>query len=411
MSLNLRPNLLAACVLASLLASSMSPNAYAEKRTAASVSAGNVSAANVIAGNVSASSATKTLTSANNIELVFVLDTTGSMGGLLEGAKSKIWSIVNDIMQKRGGKDVQVKVGLVAYRDRGDAYITKVTPLTENLDDVYAQLMAYRAEGGGDTPEDVRSALQDTLNKVGWSKPGVPASKIMFLVGDAPPHEDYKNVQDTTTSAKKARELGMIINTIQCGNIRETTLPWRNIAQWGGGEYFAIEQDGGVQVIATPYDAELASLGEKIGGTYMAYGHADLRKSKKAKQVAMEEKVATAASLAPAAAAPAAERAVNKAMNKSAYDESDLVQQFESGSLSLDKIADSDLPDELQALKPAERKAKLEQRMQERKQIKEKIVAVSKKREEFLAQERSKGSVKKTGFDAAVASALEKQIK
>lgn len=397
MSFNLRPNILATCLFAALLATSMSPLAFAEKNTSANAFATGTKE--------------KILSSASNIELVFVLDTTGSMGGLLEGAKSKIWSIVNDIMQKRGGKDVQVKVGLVAYRDRGDAYITQITPLTENLDDVYAQLMAYRAEGGGDTPEDVRSALHEALHKVGWSKAGVPASKIMFLVGDAPPQENYHNVPDTTTTAKKARELGMIINTIQCGNMRETTLPWRNIAQWGGGEYFAIEQDGGVQVIATPYDAELAALGEKIGGTYMAYGSADLRKAKKAKQVAMEEKVAKAASLAPVAAAPAAERAMNKAMNKSAYDEADLVQQLESGNLNLEKIAESDLPDELQALKPAERKAKLEQRSQERKQIKDKIVAVSKQREEFLAQERRKGSVKKTGFDAAVASALEKQIK
>src|SRR6476659_4916413 len=72
------------------------------------------------------------------LEMVFVLDTTGSMGGLLEGAKQKIWSIVNEVQQKQSRPSV--KVGLVAYRDRGDAYVTQVTPLTEDLDKVYSNL-------------------------------------------------------------------------------------------------------------------------------------------------------------------------------------------------------------------------------------------------------------------------------
>ena len=91
---------------------------------------------------------------AKNIEMVFVLDTTGSMGGLIEGAKNKIWRIVNDVMQ---GKDkVNLKLGLVAYRDRGDRYVTEVTPLSDDLDKVYGKLMAYVADGGGDGPEDQR---------------------------------------------------------------------------------------------------------------------------------------------------------------------------------------------------------------------------------------------------------------
>jgi Mg-chelatase subunit ChlD len=223
-----------------------------------------------------------------NLELVFVLDTTGSMGGLLEGAKTKIWGIINDIMQKRGNQNLKVKVGLVAYRDRQDAYLTKVTKLTDNLDDVYAELSSFRAQGGGDLPEDVRSAMREAIDNVGWSNPGPRTSQIIFLVGDAPPHDDYTEVPDTLASTKRARAAGMIVNTIQCGNIAATTLPWRNIAQYGGGEYFSIAQDGGVQSIATPYDVELASLGKSIGSTYLAYGSSDLRQGKQAKQAAME---------------------------------------------------------------------------------------------------------------------------
>src|SRR5204863_2364258 len=85
------------------------------------------------------------------VEVVFCLDTTGSMGGLIEGAKAKIWSICNQIA---GGKPTpDLKVGLVAFRDRGDEYVTKVFDLTDDLDAVYSDLKKFVAAGGGDVPE------------------------------------------------------------------------------------------------------------------------------------------------------------------------------------------------------------------------------------------------------------------
>src|SRR6478672_11899337 len=83
------------------------------------------------------------------VEVVFCLDTTGSMGGLIEGAKQKIWSIVNQIASGRPAPEI--KVGLVAFRDKGDAYITKVFDLTTYLDEVHKNLQGFKAEGGGDT--------------------------------------------------------------------------------------------------------------------------------------------------------------------------------------------------------------------------------------------------------------------
>ena len=225
----------------------------------------------------------------------------------------------------------------------------------------------------------------------------------MFLVGDAPPHDDYQEIQSTGTSAKKARQLGIIIYTIQCGNMQETMTPWRNIAQYGGGEYFAIEQDGGVTNIATPYDAGLARLGEKIGNTYLAYGRADMRHAKQKKQGAVESSSAAAAPVA-----ARANRAVNKALNTNAYDEADLVQKVASGSTTLDKLAESDLPDALATLKPAERQAKLQQTMAERKALQARIIDVSKQRDAYLTRHRAANP---SGFDASVAQALARQIK
>src|SRR5436309_15303678 len=90
------------------------------------------------------------------VEVVFCLDTTGSMGGLIEGAKQKIWAICNQVASGKPTPDL--KVGLVAYRDKGDAYVTRVTDLTDDLDEVHKHLMGFKAEGGGDAPESVNQA-------------------------------------------------------------------------------------------------------------------------------------------------------------------------------------------------------------------------------------------------------------
>src|SRR4051794_19740300 len=135
------------------------------------------------------------------VEVVFCLDTTGSMGGLIDGAKQKIWSLCNQIV---GGKPTpELKVGLVAYRDRGDAYITKVTDLTADLDAIHETLMSFKADGGGDTPESVNEALYVALNNIQWSS-DKNALRIIYLVGDAPPHMDYANDTPYTVSCREA---------------------------------------------------------------------------------------------------------------------------------------------------------------------------------------------------------------
>src|SRR5262249_55634814 len=161
------------------------------------------------------------------------------------------------------------KIGLVAYRDHGDAYVTQVLPLTNDLDKVYSTLMDYRADGGGDTPEDVRQALVDGVRRAGWSEASSRLAQIIFLVGDAPPHQNYTNEPDTLVTAAEAVQKGMIVNTIQCGISGETTSVWKAIAQRGQGQYFAIAQDGGVAAISSPYDEQLGQLATQLGATYV----------------------------------------------------------------------------------------------------------------------------------------------
>lgn len=157
------------------------------------------------------------------IEVCFVLDTTGSMGGLIEGAKQKIWSIANDMIGAKPTPDI--RVGLVAYRDRGDQYITRTFDLTNDIDAVYAQLQSFKAGGGGDEPESVNEALAAAVREMTWSADR-KVLKIIFLVGDAPPHMDYAQGPKYPEVCQEAVKRDLIINTVQCGGIARTTPFW-----------------------------------------------------------------------------------------------------------------------------------------------------------------------------------------
>lgn len=117
------------------------------------------------------------------IEVVFVLDTTGSMSGLIQAAKDKIWSIASTMVSAQPAPEISM--GLVAYRDRGDAYVTKIVDLSIDLNSVYAALIDFTAAGGGDGPESVNQALTDAIREISWSQDG-DSYQVVFLVGDAP---------------------------------------------------------------------------------------------------------------------------------------------------------------------------------------------------------------------------------
>lgn len=343
------------------------------------------------------------------LEMVFVLDTTGSMGGLIEGAKQRIWGIVNEVMQSSSAP--AVRIGLVAYRDRGDEYVTSVLPLTSDLDQVYSALMDYRAGGGGDGPENVRRALADGVRRAGWSQGSSQVARIIFLVGDAPPHEDYADEPDTTITAAEAVQKGMIINTIQCGEMPGTKQVWQRIAQRGQGQYFSIAQDGGVQAIATPYDVQLGELATKLGGTFLAYGGgAGAAGDYHRKEIATRAEVAETTIAQRGAPMAKADRALNKALNSEAY-VGDLLQNIENGSVKLDSVKNEDLPPDLRKLATEQLKNEIEKRLTERRNMRSQILGLSRQRNEFLAAERRKQTGgKQTGFDAAVAAALKEQL-
>ncbi len=340
------------------------------------------------------------------VEVGFVLDTTGSMGPLIEGAKRKIWTIATSIVE--ANPDAEIRMGIVAYRDIGDEYVTKVFPLTTDIQDLYANLLELKARAGGDWPESVNEALHVAVTKLSWTQ-GAEIRRIMFLVGDAPPHMDYAQDVKYPEVMRMAQDRGITVNAVQAGNARDTERVWREIAQLGGGRYIPIPQDGGhLVIIETPFDIEILELQGKMNGTIIPYGPLQQRSS-------VERKAQQYAS-APRATATEMSRYVNKnGYRTSSADaitgDGDLVADVASGRQKLAAVKDEDLPDAVRALSPAARQALLDRQLTERKEINARLTALIKKREAYVVAARAKTPAKADSFDRAVEETLRAQIK
>lgn len=333
------------------------------------------------------------------IEVVFVLDTTGSMGGLLEGAKQKIWSIANDMISAK--PTPELKVGLVGYRDKGDEYVVRPYALTDDIDTMYSHLKAFEAGGGGDTPESVNEALDEAINKMKWSGDR-DVLKIVFLVGDAPPHMDYPQGPKYTDLCRAAAKKDLIINTVQCGGMTETTPIWKEIAKLSEGNYVAIAQSGNVNVVSTPMDAKLAELNKRMGETLIPYGSAEVRRDVGAKQAASEM----------AAAPAAADRlSYNARTKKSVQGSGELLDALASKALKPEEIEAKNLPPEMQKLSRPELDARIAKAGKERAALQKEIEEISQKRSDYIAQETKRlvASGKGDSFDENVAQTIRKQ--
>ena len=343
------------------------------------------------------------------IEVVFVLDTTGSMSGLIDGAKRKIWSIANVIATATPRP--QIRMGLVAYRDRGDSYITQVTPLTDDIDKLYSDLMGLRADGGDDTPESVNQALHEALTSIQWlsgpaaRQPGV--LQVMYLVGDCPPHMDYKDDVKYTDTCQAAASRGIVINTIQCGSDGDTTPIWQAIARSAEGQFFQVEQSGGVISISTPFDGDLARLGSELEATLIDYGDPTVLAAQSEKRE-VQSRLAVAAPSD--AAADRASYNASAAGAKNLYGAQELVQDVLDGKVKLKDVPDSQLPEAMRALSLADREQYVQTRAQQRVTIRAQVDALTIQRDNVIKAELAKaGADGADSFDQSVVKALRDQ--
>ncbi|WP_445711246.1 vWA domain-containing protein [Flavobacterium sp.] len=320
-------------------------------------------------------------TSENKIQVAILLDTSGSMNGLIEQAKSRLWNIVNTLTTlKYKGKTPEIEISLYEYGNSGlsseSNYIRQISPLSTDLDLISENLFSLRTNGG---EEYCGAVIQDAVTQLKW-KDGNKNMKLVYIAGNEPFNQGSINYKD---AVKNALNNDIYVNTIFCGNNEEGIRTfWQDGAITGNGKYFNIDSNQRVQYINTPYDDQITKCNERINTTYISYGRKGAeKKMNQATQDANAESVSKANYV---------ERSVSKSKQVYKNDSWDLVDKISENEEALDDIAKEELPSELKDKNKAEIKVYVAQKSAEREKIQKEISVLAKKRQEYIDNEMKK---------------------
>ncbi len=341
------------------------------------------------------------------VQLALLLDTSNSMDGLIDQAKTQLWSIVGQFAKtKLGGEKPELEVALYQYGNDGlpatEGYVRMVVPLTDDLDRISEALFALTTNGG---EEYCGKVIQVATRQLDWKKSGRGLRSI-FIAGNEPFSQgdvDYRS------ACKAAADKGITVSTIFCGD-RQVGIRtnWQQGAQLAEGSYLCIDQDQNVSPIRAPQDDELARLSSEVNRTYLPYGDARARKDFADRQKAQDENAARAAVSAAAA------RAGFKASGLYKNSGWDLVDAAAEGTIKLEDLKTEQLPQMMQSMSPAKRQAYLAKITEDRKAIQARIQKLSAARDKYVAKERVRLAAESPAaaarFAAPLADAIETAI-
>lgn len=336
--------------------------------------------------------------SPTSIKVALILDTSNSMDGLIDQAKSQLWSVINELSSaKCDGYTPDIEIALYEYgNDRlsmREGYIRLVTPFTEDLDMISEKLFALRTDGGS---EYCGQVIQTALKELDWED--YPKDlKLIFIAGNEPFDQGNVSYREVCRTAHKN---DITINTIFCGNFNEgVRTNWKDGAYIGGGDYMNIDQDCNYDYIKSPYDDRIMKLNSQLNKTYIVYGSGG---SKYYTRQATQD--ANAASLNEGVAI---KRAASKSSMIYKNTQWDLVDASELEEFDIESFSEEDLPNEMKDMTTEEKEKYIIDKQEERKEIQKEINELSKKRDKFVAEKRSEDN--NNMLDKAIIQAVKKQ--
>ena len=307
------------------------------------------------------------------MDVVFCIDRSGSMQGVIAAAKQKVWAIVNEMA--RAKPSPILRIGLLGYGTSDRAL--EFFPLTDDLDKVYESLMTFKVDMGGE--EWVGWAAKKAADRMEWSR-DPKALKVIFMIGNETAAQGPAEVLYTRTVPEIIKK-DIVVNAVYCGvPSPEEERTWRELARLADGTYTQIELSGGAISIETPMDKKLVELNQKLNGTYLAFGrHGADGKARQELQDANSAASGGAGNLALRAAAK----------SKDVYDARgwDLVDAAKDKNFKLDELKEAELPAEMRAMTPEQRKAHVEKVRQEREALQKEIHEVDTQRTQHLQEE------------------------
>lgn len=338
---------------------------------------------------------------AERVEIAILLDTSGSMDGLIHQARARLWSIVNTLARaRRHGQMPDLRVAVFEYGNNGvpesAGYIRQVAPLTDDLDRVSEALFSLRTNGGS---EHCGQVIDRAVQALGWSRGD--GFRAIFIAGNEP---FTQGPMDYRAACKAAIERGIIVNTIHCGpeQIGRQT-GWADGARLADGQFMNIDQNAAELAIEAPQDTRLRELNGSLNKTYIGFGGRG--RAQKARQMRAD---ASAAAASPGSLIQRAQAKAGGLYRNSSWD---LVDAAKEKKVDLKTLPADQLPEEMRKLNPEEREAYVQKKQEKREKIQSEIQTLAKQREVYIAKERAKQAKDgATTFETAVQAMLGAQL-
>ncbi|PIF00829.1 MAG: hypothetical protein CR994_04045 [Maribacter sp.] len=335
----------------------------------------------------------------NTVKIALLLDTSNSMDGLINQAKSQLWDIVNKFTHAKCGNDKRPKLEIALYQYGNDnlssreGYIQQVLGFSNDLDEISEKLFSLTTNGG---EEYCGQVIQTSLKQLDWGK-NPDHLKMIFIAGNEPFTQGKLNYKDAVGNAV---EKDVVVNTIFCGDYEQgIDTDWKEAAIMTGGEYLAIDHNKHIVHIDTPYDDLIIELNSKLNKTYISYGRLGaskmaLQAEQDANAEALEEEVIV-------------KRAVSKSSRMYKNSSWDLVDAIDDQDFDIKDIEKEQLPVQLQNKSTAEIKRHVETKKAERANIQRKIQELNAKRNAYIAENQKENT---TGeLENAMLEAIRKQ--
>ena len=337
------------------------------------------------------------------VQVAILLDTSSSMDGLINQARTQIWKIVNELVSsEKSGSKPAIQVALFEYgndtlkADKG--YIRMVSPFTIDLDALSKELFSLSTNGG---EEYCGQVIKEAVDRLEWSKK-TDVYKAIFIAGNEP---FTQGPVDFREAIAKAKSKNIFVNTIYCGSRQQGLAEqWKAGSDLAEGDYANIDQSIRNYAIEAPQDSKISELSQKLSSTYVGYGAAADKKMKEKEEMDVMAKSAGASVAAERAAFQASAPA--QAQADSSWD---VVSAIESGALKKDDIKKEQLPKELQSMDKAKRDAYIEAKLAERRKIKEEITKLQAQRKAYIEQEEKKQAKGGNTLDKAMIDTIRKQ--
>lgn len=316
------------------------------------------------------------------VQIALLLDTSNSMDGLIDQAKTQLWKVVNTFIDaRRDGKAPVVEVALYEYGNNSNAvgndWVRLISPMTRDLDALSRKLFALKTDGG---EEYCGAVIQRALGDLSWDD-RESTYKVVFIAGNEP---FTQGRVDARSACKEALTKNIIINTIHCGSRQEgIDGSWHDGAALAGGDFLVIDQDKAVAHVDAPQDKRISELSHKLNGTYLGYGERRV-------EAAANQKLADKDAAENAGAGAEVQRAVTKASGNYSNAGWDLCDALRERKIDPATLKTDELPEEMKKLAPGKRKEFIEKTAAKRTLIQNEIKKLNKEREDHVASELKK---------------------